>query len=223
MTKKTNSVLAALALCLLGTGTSHATLIDRGGGLIYDDVLNVTWMQDIQYAYTSGANPWPVMNWTMATEYVSNLDYWDSVRGVMISDWRLPSTINAPSSDGWDTTGLSSELAYMYYINLGYQAQPGDRTLPAPSSTNYNPFLNMAYRAYWSGTNGDLADRAWYLHFHFGFQRQNTIGDGGLYVWAVRDGDVAALGAPEPGTLALFGVALVGLGLANRRRKKLSV
>jgi hypothetical protein len=223
MTKKTNSVLAALALSLLGTGTSHATLIDRGGGLIYDDVLNVTWMQDVLYAYTSGASSGPAMDWTAATSFVSNLDYYDSVRGVTISDWRLPSTINAPSSDGWDTTGTSSELAYMYFINLGYQAQEGDRSLPAPTSTNYNPFLNMVYRGYWSGTNGDIADRAWYLHFHFGFQHQNGIDDGGLYVWAVRDGDVAALGAPEPGTLALFGVALVGLSLANRRRKKLSV
>ena len=32
----------------------RAALIDRGGGLIYDDALNVTWLQDANYAKTSG-------------------------------------------------------------------------------------------------------------------------------------------------------------------------
>ena len=31
-----------------------ATLIDRGGGLIYDTVLNITWLQDANYAQTMG-------------------------------------------------------------------------------------------------------------------------------------------------------------------------
>jgi hypothetical protein len=32
----------------------NAQLIDRGGGLIYDNVLDVTWLQDANYAKTSG-------------------------------------------------------------------------------------------------------------------------------------------------------------------------
>lgn len=31
-------------------GVANATLYDRGGGLIYDDVLNITWLQDANYA-----------------------------------------------------------------------------------------------------------------------------------------------------------------------------
>ena len=31
-----------------------ATLIDRGNGLIYDDAQNITWLQDANYAFTSG-------------------------------------------------------------------------------------------------------------------------------------------------------------------------
>ena len=50
MTKKTKVVLGALCLTACGIGTSHAALIDRGGGLIYDDVLNITWLQDAGYA-----------------------------------------------------------------------------------------------------------------------------------------------------------------------------
>ena len=33
---------------------AHAVLIDRGGGLIYDTILDVTWMQDANYINTTG-------------------------------------------------------------------------------------------------------------------------------------------------------------------------
>ena len=32
------------------SGAAQATLIDRGGGLIYDSVLNVTWLQNANLA-----------------------------------------------------------------------------------------------------------------------------------------------------------------------------
>ena len=32
----------------------YAALYDRGEGLIYDDVLDITWLQDANYAMTSG-------------------------------------------------------------------------------------------------------------------------------------------------------------------------
>lgn len=33
----------------LVTESAQAALYDRGGGLVYDDVLNVTWLQDANY------------------------------------------------------------------------------------------------------------------------------------------------------------------------------
>jgi hypothetical protein len=33
---------------------TDATLIDRGGGLIYDDVFDITWLQDANFAKTLG-------------------------------------------------------------------------------------------------------------------------------------------------------------------------
>lgn len=36
------------------TGIANATLYERGGGLIYDDFLAITWLQDANYAQTSG-------------------------------------------------------------------------------------------------------------------------------------------------------------------------
>ena len=45
---KRHNLLAATLFALVATtsGASHATLFDRGGGLLYDDVLNITWPQD---------------------------------------------------------------------------------------------------------------------------------------------------------------------------------
>ena len=41
------------ALCLPSM-SAHAVLVDRGGGMLYDTVLNITWLQDANYAKTSG-------------------------------------------------------------------------------------------------------------------------------------------------------------------------
>jgi len=46
---------------------SHAELIDRGGGLIYDTVLDITWMQDASYAQTSGYDADGKVTWYLAT------------------------------------------------------------------------------------------------------------------------------------------------------------
>jgi hypothetical protein len=45
---------------------SDAELIDRGGGLIYDTVLDIKWLQDANYAQTSGYDDDGRMNWYTA-------------------------------------------------------------------------------------------------------------------------------------------------------------
>ena len=80
-------LLVFLCVMLLGfgmTGMASATLWDRGGGLIYDDHLNITWLQDANYAKTSGYDSDGLMNWANAVDWADNLIYGG------YNDWRLP-------------------------------------------------------------------------------------------------------------------------------------
>ncbi|MFI3222457.1 MAG: hypothetical protein QX191_05400, partial [Methylococcaceae bacterium] len=126
---KPQKTLLALALIASAavTGTAQASLIDRGSGLLYDNVLNVTWLQDANYAKTSSYDADGKMTWSAATTWAANLVYGG------FSDWRLAT--NTPTSGGtaynsnysytgstdigYNITSPKSELAYMYNVNLG--------------------------------------------------------------------------------------------------------
>jgi hypothetical protein len=151
---KSSLTSLTLAAGLFFSGAAQATLIDRGGGLIYDDVLNITWLQDANYAKTQYDNSGGTlgdadgrMDWATAKAWAADLSYYDSVRGVTYDDWRLPTLTpigasfnynysnNGSTDIGYGITSTHSELAYMYYVNLanlGYYAPNG-----GGSSTSY--------------------------------------------------------------------------------------
>lgn len=81
--------LVLLSAGVLISGVAQATLLDRGGGLLYDDVLNVTWLQDANYAKTSGYDADGQMSWGVAKIWASNLVFHDAVRSIDFDDWRL--------------------------------------------------------------------------------------------------------------------------------------
>jgi hypothetical protein len=88
--------LALLAVLLLRSAPAYADLIYRGGGLVYDDVLNITWLQDANFGagsiYDSGVSTTDGrMLWANAAAWADNLSYFDSVRNTTWLDWRLPS------------------------------------------------------------------------------------------------------------------------------------
>ena len=86
-------VFVAYFFMFLSFGIANATLWDRGGGLIYDDVLDVTWLQDANYAQTSGFDADGKITWHEAMAWAENLSYYDPVRNTYWTDWRLPQTL----------------------------------------------------------------------------------------------------------------------------------
>jgi hypothetical protein len=197
-----------LAMCILAlmlgfSPVANATLIDRGGGLIYDDDFNITWLQD---AGLGGHK-----EWDNAMTWAENLSYYDSVRDVTYDDWRLPTALNQDGSDpDWGYNSTGSEMGHLYYTELLNPPDPPGGTL-----INTFPFINLQLAQYWSGTEEPqeppLDAYAWYFVFSDG-QQSNHIKNHDYYAWAVRPGDVV----PEPATICLLGLG--ALSLLRRKR-----
>ncbi|NLD38800.1 MAG: DUF1566 domain-containing protein [Desulfatiglans sp.] len=224
--------------CLLVANIANATLWNRGGGLVYDDVLDITWLQNTNLGagslYDNGDSATDGrMTWSNAVAWAENLVYYDSTRGVYLDNWRLPNIepVNGlswnPSFSYDGSTDFSfnilsenSEMAYMYHSNLGnlsYYDLQGN-TQDNYGLKNTYIFQELQPYAYWSSVWGS-ADEGWGgapLGFHFenGLQDEGYKGNQN-YAWAVRDGDVSPV--PEPATIYLLGSAI--LGLAGVRRK----
>jgi hypothetical protein len=210
----------------------HATLYDRGGGLIYDDVLDVTWLQDVSYVQNYYGHEFRSTDWATAQKWVDDLQYTDTVRDKTWSDWRLPNVSSNYDRDNYDIYDRSeagqNELAYMYYVNLGFEANDyaglDPETIPNPSSDHYNPFENQYYVGIWTGTEEPIEGRdntAWYFHFHFGRTLLDYSGEDWNTIWAVRDGDVGVAPVPVPPALLLMGSGIAFLGFMSRRRKSI--
>jgi len=237
-----------LATAVCGTAislfalSSNAALIDRGGGLIYDDVLNVTWLQDANYAQSSGYDADGQMIWSTATAWASGLSYYDSVRNVTWDDWRLPTMLDTGaqgcdnSFNGTDcgynvqtgsaATTVYSEMASLWYDTLGNLAlYDTSGTMPQPGwgLSNTGPFSNLQSAFYWLGlTYAPDTTAAWDFDAGAGSQFAHPKTVYSYYAWAVRDGDVAAITSPVPVPAAawLFGSGLIGLvGVARRRMR----
>ena len=130
------SVLFVGVMALAASESTKAGLIDRGNGLIYDTVLDVTWVQDIALSSTLGGPR--IFNWYGAKAWVDQLVYGG------YDDWRLPTLtpingvrfnrrfrcdgsadygygVAAPGGASAGFTG--NELAHMFHVNLGNKSQ----------------------------------------------------------------------------------------------------
>lgn len=202
------SLLAGLGLTA-GVNV-QAELHDRGGGLIYDDVLDVTWLQDANYALTLGLSADGRLSWADAKQWVADLEYFDSVRGVTWTDWRLPRllpingvdyddrfSIDGTTDNGYNIVSPTSELSYMFYVNLGnvgYTDVFGNWPLPNYGLVNKGPFINLDPKVfpYWFGQEyPPFPGMAWVLVPLTGSQHEG-VKDHEFFGWPVRDGDVAA-------------------------------
>lgn len=123
--KKITVVLIAMFHLIVNIPTVKAALYDRGGGLIYDNELDITWMQD---AYFAGST----MTWNDAVTLVDDFVF----QGY--DDWRLPTSDASCSGD--NCTG--SEMKHLFYISGITSSSPG-------------LFTNVKPSIYWSSTEYD--------------------------------------------------------------------
>ena len=222
---------------LLATGlftvSTQAALYDRGNGMIYDDVMDITWLQDANYAQTSGHDADGLMSWTDANTWVNGLSYGG------YDDWRLPSAnlINSAdpcyAKDGSCDRGFNNstgELGHMFYTDLdnlgkfatnsffqsGYGVTNSD--FIDGISGNSVSILNLQNSTYWLDEEyAPNTSLAWTFITSSGsqFRSDKTTT---YYSWAIRDGDVSEV--PIPAAAWLFGTALLGLAGASRRNRQ---
>ncbi len=190
--------------------------MDIGGGIIFDDDTNLSWLKNANTAATNtfgvgGINANGTMNWSTANDWTAAMN---TVNYLGFTDWRLPTTLDPDSSctddsagaiPSTDTRGFNctgSELGHLFNVEGVTAAAPG-------------LFSNVQNAGYWSGTElAANATAAW--NFRFDDGRQFTPGKGfsGVFAWAVRSGDPI----PEPSTILLLGTGLAGLMVWRMRK-----
>lgn len=184
--------LASAVTLIVASMNANAALIERLGGLAYyDDVANLTWLADANYAQTSGYDADGMMTWADANTWVSGL----SVSGV--DGWRLASAAD-------------NEMVTLFYDALGNTAG---------TLSNTGPFINiMLDEGYWySELLENDPGRALDFFMADGSNGDTNIHFEGDYSWAVQSGDVSAV--PVPAAVWLFGSGLIGLvGFARSKK-----
>ena len=227
-------ILTSVGLTL--SGVSQAALIDKGFGLIYDDELDITWLQDANYAKTSGHDADGRMNWSNANAWAANLSYDGGIYGI-IDDWRLTDvnpvdntafdysfSYDGSTDRGYNIDSKQSEMGYMFYQNLGntgYYDTSGTTTGCSGVDlclSNTGLFDNLESYVYWSAVEyAPSTSVAW--AFYTGLGRQDPGSKGHeFYAWAVRSGDVTASTVPEPGVVLLMASGLLGVVSCRKKR-----
>lgn len=231
--------VVACATSLAANG-AVAELIDRGGGLLYDTVLNVTWLQDANFAKTSGADADGLMGSGDAFSWVANLSYVHTPTGRVIDHWRLPvvrpnngiainydNRFDGTSDNGYNISSPQSELGYMFYVNLGLRGArdingnvQSPCCVPAPytEAANVGLVLNLRNYAYWTQTpyEGPAPGYYWWVFSMNRGSQDPYENNRPIVPWALVDGDVAAV--PEPSVAWLFMGGLAAIFARRTRR-----
>jgi hypothetical protein len=143
------TLCSLLLLLLISSHNSYAALVDRGGGMIYDSTLNVTWLQNANYAATElsdarvqqiiSAVPTLYGHTLTASDflkdgngsYTGRMTWWaglawtDQLVYGGYSDWRLPNVLPVNGSNYNYTWSINGATDRGYNISAPRSAFPG--------------------------------------------------------------------------------------------------
>lgn len=197
-------------------------------GLVYDFSQELIWLQDANYAKTSGYDWDGYMTWDAALAWAAGLDFggYDDWRLWEVTDTDGPDaddlgndgrndtqnladdiTVYNGSDYGYNIDTDTSELGHLWYDTLGNLSYYDTSGNPQPGSDlkNTGPFDNFAVSVYWSGTMS-VSGTAWW--FGTGAGNQNYTDS--YYIiyerlserqaWAVRPGRIDVASSSVPGS-----------------------
>ncbi len=242
--KKTAMLVLLVGLVL--TETSQAALIARTGGMVYDDVNNITWAADANLFKTQAASNTNLVSDIIAGNgggIYSTTNYYDGysyIYSLTSTDFNISTgkmtwfgaqawanNLTLGGVKGWNlptTTYMGglynqaqSQMGDLFYNQLGGVA---GTSITMTHNANYNLFTNVHDAVYWSGSDYvPTPYLAWVFVTNVGSQNNYPYPRvNKFYALAVHAGDVAAI--PVPAAVWLFGSGLIGLLSFNRRKNK---
>ena len=129
------------------SGAANAAVLSRAGGqAYYDDVLNITWLGDANYAQTTYYDFDGSMPLYEAQTWIESLNAEGGTGYLGANDWRLPDPMQPHASCSIQQFGQSSaggcigiDMGHLHYMDGIESFTPG-------------PFSRVESSGYWSGT-----------------------------------------------------------------------